>query len=113
MAHYLGVLGWIGPLIYYLVSGQRSPYVKKHATAALNFHLSFVIFYLAGVFASLIIGVTIGIAAGGAGFLAIFLYVPVMIGLLIWSVVVSCKAGSMARRGELYRYRPSFRFIKD
>lgn len=112
MAHYLGILGWIGPLIYYFVAGDKSPYVKRHATAALNFHLSFIIFYFAGVFGSIIIGLVIGFAVGGFGFLALFIYIPVMLGLITWSIVASCKGGSTAKRGQMYEYKPSFKFVK-
>lgn len=113
MAHYLGIISWIGPLIYYLVAGQRSPYVKQHATRALNFHLSFIIYYLVAGFGSVIVGLIIGVIVGGFGFMAVFLYLPVMLGMLIWSITVSCVAGGKAKRGEEYQYKPSITFIKS
>src|SRR4051812_36220384 len=43
IAHYLGLLGFIGPLIIYATSGNNDPYVRDQSAEALNFHLTVII----------------------------------------------------------------------
>lgn len=38
-----GTLGWLVPLIIYLINKDRSPYVRMHAAAALNFQITLII----------------------------------------------------------------------
>src|SRR5689334_18509273 len=50
LAQVLGILtGWLGPLIIYLINGDKDRFVKHHAAEALNFHLTVMIAYLASV----------------------------------------------------------------
>src|SRR3954451_6401420 len=36
LAHYLGVIGFIGPLIILMTSGDKDPFIKDQSTEALN-----------------------------------------------------------------------------
>src|SRR5690349_17509617 len=41
LAQVLGILtGWLGPLIIYLINGDKDRFVKHHSAEALNFHLT-------------------------------------------------------------------------
>lgn len=96
MAHWLGILlGWIGPLIVLLTSGERSPYVKAHAYASLNFHITLMIGY--------------AVAWVGSFFLIGVLLIPA---LLIVQIVLPIMACGPAGRGELYEYPATLKLLK-
>lgn len=117
LAHYLGIIGWIGPLVMLLTSGQKSPYVRSHAAKALNFQLSLMIYSFAGMILMCVLS-TIFIAAAVASeaeWIAVIvwiLYLLAAVGLLAWDIVASCTAGSRAKRGETHRYAASITMIK-
>ncbi len=82
----LGV-GFVLPLIVFLVMNQRSPWVGEHAKEALNFHLT-LIFY--GVVFFLLIFVAIGI--------------PLLILLGVFSFVCAVIAAMRASQNQIYHY---------
>lgn len=96
LAHYLGLLGFLGPLIIMLTSGDRDPFVRAHAVEALNFHLTAIIGWL-------IVGVVNVITCGMAFPLAFLILIPV--------VIYGIQAGSAASRGEAYRYPWTIRMV--
>jgi hypothetical protein len=90
LAHMLGVIGFIGPLIFYLTK-KDSPFVFDASKEALNFHLTLLI-------ASVVIGaITCGIG----------LIVTLPVGI-IFSII----GGMAAQKGEVYRYPWKFELIK-
>lgn len=95
IAHFLGVFGFIGPLIIWLTSGKQDPYVEDQSIEATNFHLTILIAYF---ISSLLCFVVIGI-----------LLVP-----LVWiaSIAFSVIGGLAAQKGQWYRYPFSIKFIK-
>jgi uncharacterized Tic20 family protein len=89
-----GVLGFVGPLIAYLVKGQQSPTVRAHAVTALNFQILWSI---------------IGFAAWLIGcFLA---FIPTLVVMAV-GIIFGVIAGIKANEGQLYRYPMSATFIK-
>jgi uncharacterized Tic20 family protein len=95
LAQVLGILtGLIGPLIIYLVNGEKDPYVRHHSSEALNFQLTLLIAYLVS---AVLILVLIG--------LLMFLVVWVL--AIVWGI----QAAIAANRGEWYRYPVSIRFV--
>jgi uncharacterized Tic20 family protein len=89
-----GVLGFVAPLIAYLVKGQQSPTVRAHAVAALNFQILWSI---------------IGLVAYLIGcFLA---FIPTFVVMAI-GIIFGVIAGVRANEGQLYRYPMSATFIK-
>lgn len=100
LAHYLGLLGWLGPLIILLTKGDQSPHVRAHAVEALNFHISMGIYSIAAVFLlSCLAFFTFGISLFG-------LFVP-----MVLSVVFSIMGGNAAKQGAFYRYPLAIRMI--
>lgn len=96
LIHVGGILiGFLAPLIGYLVLKDRSRFVEEHAKTALNFQI------------------TVAIASVVSGFLML-----VLIGLLllvaVWivNIVFSVMAAVAANRGEPYRYPLTIPFIK-
>lgn len=89
------VLGFIAPLVGYLVLKDRSAFVRDNARNALNFQILIAIAYVAGIILSVIvIGLLVVIAAG------------------ILSVVFSIMGAIAANRGEVYKYPLTVNFIK-
>lgn len=95
LAHLLGILGFLGPLIIWLIKKDQSPFVNDQGKEALNFHLTLLIGWVVGV-ATICLGVGLFI-------------VP-----LVWVVgtVFSIIAALKANNGVAYRYPIAIRFIK-
>ena len=86
---------WLAPLIAYLVLKDRGPFVRWHTRQALNFQLTVLIAYIAGVVLSLVF----------IGFLVLFAAFAV-------NIVFSILAAMAANRGEFYRYPVAIEFVK-
>lgn len=94
LANWLGLLGFVGPLIIYVTSGDKDPFVKHHAAEALNFQITMGIGILvSGILMCVLIG-----------FVTIFVF---------WgmSIVFAIIAAQAANRGEWYRYPMSIRMV--
>src|SRR5262249_43800042 len=89
------VLGFLAPLIIWMMKKDQSKFVDDQGKEALNFQLTMLIGHLVGLATSL-----------------------VFIGLILWPVIiilniVYCILGGMAaNRGEVYRYPFAFRIVK-
>jgi len=99
LAHYLGVLGFIGPLIIYVMNNgpEADPFVKDQSTEALNFHLTILIGW--------VIVMVITVVTCGIGGLLMFILWPV-------EIIFSILGGIAAGKGEWYRYPVNIRMIK-
>jgi len=95
LAHLLGILGFLGPLIIWLIKKDTSAFVDDQGKEALNFHLTMLIGYLIG-------GVTFWLCIGA------FIILAVWIVSLIFSIVGAMKAN----QGIAYRYPFAIRLIK-
>ncbi|CAN5562919.1 hypothetical protein BH09MYX1_BH09MYX1_34180 [soil metagenome] len=96
LAHYLGLLGFLGPLIILMTAGPRDVYVRAHAVEAVNFHITALIGWL-------IVGVVNAVTCG--------LAFPLAFGVLIPVIYFGIQAGSAASRGEWYRYPWTIRMV--
>lgn len=87
-AHVGGIFfGFVPALIIYVIYKDRDPFVRRHATQALNFQIIIAIAYFASfILTFLIIGIFTWIAAG------------------IASLVFSIMAAMAANKGEEYTY---------
>jgi uncharacterized Tic20 family protein len=106
LIHVGGILiGFISPLIGYLVLKDRSSFVREHSKTALNFQITMAIAQVA----NFIIGFILSIVT-----LGLWGFVQILISLAIWVVVVvfSIIAAMAANKGELYRYPLSIPFVK-
>jgi uncharacterized protein len=88
-------LGFIGPLVAYLVYKDRSEWLKQTTTEALNFSILYSIAYLISV-----------------------ITISIVIGLILWPLVfivalIFCIMGTIAaNKHEFYKYPINVRFIK-
>jgi len=105
VAHFGGVIGFLPPLIVFLVKGPQSPTVRAHSLAALNFQ----------IVCSAVL-VSLWIFRFCAGFI-----LPDFLGWLlslaatvVWiiSVVFAVIAGLKANQGQLYRYPIQANLVK-
>ena len=95
LAQVLGILtGFLGPLIVYLVNGDKDRFVRHHSAEALNFQLTVLI-----------------------GYLVSFVLMFVLVGFLtfpatgVMAIVFGILAAVAANRGEWYRYPINIRMV--
>ena len=95
LAHVLGIfLGFIGPLIIYLVKPEEG-YVKTQAKEALNFWITITIGYvIGGILTFILIGGLIMAVAG------------------IYGLIMAIIAAMACSKGEDYRYPFAIRLVK-
>jgi uncharacterized Tic20 family protein len=90
----MGTLGWLAPLIVWLVKKDSSKFVAFHALEELFFQIGWAIIFAIGW------GITVVLSMILVGLLLI----PVMIALafvpIVWSVIAAIKANN----GEWYEY---------
>jgi uncharacterized Tic20 family protein len=106
LIHVGGILiGFISPLIGYLVLKDRSSFVREHSRQALNFQITMGIAPVANI----ILGFILGIVTLGLWF-----FVQTLITFAIWivTIIFSVIAAMAANKGEMYRYPLSIQFIK-
>lgn len=96
----VGGMGFLGPLVVWLVRKDQDRYVAHHAVEALNFNLSMILYAILAVllaFTIVLIPVSILMAVFGFPF---------------W-FIVSIVAAVKAQRGEGYRYPLTIRLVKE
>jgi uncharacterized Tic20 family protein len=99
-----GYLGWLGPLIIFLVFKDRNRYVRYNAAEALNAAIAVLVINVAiFILATIITIVTLGIG----GFLYVLIGVPAIV-QIVFAIVGAVKTQS----GEWWNYPVNIRFIK-
>lgn len=88
------VVGFLGPLVFWLVKKDESAFLDHHGKEAVNFHLTIMI-------ASMISGISVVFLVG----------ILLMPAVLIASIVFSILAAVAANRGEWYRFPITIRMI--
>ncbi len=95
LAHVGGILvGFVAPLVVYLVYKDRDQFVRGHAAEALNFQITVFIAYIAATVTSFI----------GVGFLLFF-------AVWVCSIVFAIQGAIAANAGRPYRYPVSIRML--
>ncbi|MFN8076112.1 MAG: DUF4870 domain-containing protein [Kineosporiaceae bacterium] len=89
------VLGFIAPLVVWLIYKDRSAYIRHHAAEALNFTITCMIGYFAS---ALLMLVLVGFLTFGA----------IVIGQIVFAII----AAMAASRREFYRYPLTIRLVK-
>jgi uncharacterized Tic20 family protein len=92
LCHFMGVMGFLGPLIFWLIKKDTSKYIDAQGKSALNFHLSVLIVF--------------------AVCAATFILIPIAILVNVYSLVMSIMAGMKVKDGEIYKYPYTFKLIK-
>lgn len=88
------IVGFIAPLVIWLIKREDDAFVEYHSREALNFQLTLIIYFIVSfVLVLVIIGIVLLIVVG------------------VFAFVVMIIAGVKAANGEFYRYPLSIRFI--
>ncbi len=96
LAHLLGILlGFLGPLIIWLIKKDEEPFVDDQGKEALNFQITLLIIYVV-------------CAATSCFVIPIFVALAAWVGALILSIMACMKANE----GQTYRYPITLRLIK-
>ncbi|MFT4282488.1 DUF4870 domain-containing protein [Microbacterium sp.] len=103
-AHIGGVVGFLPSLIIWLLFKDRGPRTNVEAKEALNWQITFTIFYVAAL-------IVTSILSGLVWVLGLFLW---LVPLAIWvlNVVFSIQGGMRVNNGGSYQYPINFRLIK-
>lgn len=95
LAHLLGIMGFLGPLIIWLIKKDDDPYVDEHGKESLNFQITMMIaFFISGMSTIIFIGC---------------ITTPI---LVIADIILCIMAGMKANEGISYKYPLTIRFIK-
>jgi len=85
----------IAPLVIWLTKRKETSYVDEHGKEVVNFQISLTIYLLIAIaFSFILIGI------------------PALLGLVIFSFVVTIQGAIKANDGKKYRYPLCIRFIK-
>ena len=96
LVHVGGIfLGFVSPLVGYLVLKDRGAFIRSHTATALNFQLTMLIAYIVG---SILLFVLIGIL--------------VLLAIAIVWIVFSILAAIAANKGQPYKYPLAIEFIR-
>ena len=108
MVAHIGVLvaawfamGFLCPLVIWLIYRYRSDYVRQHALESLNFQLSLLIYTAVAV---ILILITFG--------LGVLIIVPLILIGAVAALIVIILATVAAAGGNEYRYPLTLRFVK-
>ena len=94
IAHLGGIVGFLIPLIIWLIKKDQSPFVNDQGKESLNFQITMFIVWMVAIMTSFVL---IG-----------FVLIPIaMIGNLVFCIL----GGLAAQRGEAYRYPVTLRLI--
>lgn len=92
-----GMVGFIGPLVIYLLKKDSSPYVEVQAKEALNFQITML---LVALISAALVAIT-------CGTLFPLLFVP-----MLMQVIFGIVAAMAVRDGKNYRYPFNFRLLQ-
>lgn len=102
---FIGVPSVVGPLIVWLIR-REDPVVEPHARDALNFQLSILIYFVAGIILAFLAAITI------VGLVLTGLIVILLLILVVLELVFALLGTLAASRGERYVYPMSLELIK-
>ncbi|MEM7145793.1 MAG: DUF4870 domain-containing protein [Verrucomicrobiota bacterium] len=98
-AYFTGIGMIAGPLILWLIKKDTMPFVDDQGKEAVNFNISFFIYYMVAFFlCATVILMIVGI--------------PALLVLFVLHIVFVIMAAIKASNGEAYRYPMTIRFIK-
>ncbi len=95
LCHLLGIAGFFAPLVIWLNEKDKHKFVNEHGLAAMNYHISIIIYYIASWMLCFII----------VGF---FMLIALVIMHIIFVIMGAVKAG----KGKPWRYPIAIQFLK-
>lgn len=105
----IGGVFFLGPLIMWLIKKDESAFVDRHGRAAMNFHISVAIYFIA---AAVVIGIVAVVTLG----IGVILLIPIIIlgalAAMVLLVLFPILAGVKAGQGAEYRYPLAITFLQ-
>ncbi|MGI9666925.1 MAG: DUF4870 domain-containing protein [Acidimicrobiia bacterium] len=104
-AHLLPLLGmgFLGPLVIWLIKRNDDPFVEDQSREALNFQLTLFAYFVVAM-ALMIAGIFVHGAVVAVAIIA-------FIGLAIFGLIFTIVGGVQSAQGRLYRYPANIRFV--
>lgn len=102
---FIGVPSVVGPLVVWLIR-REDPVVEPHARDALNFQLSILIYFVAGIVIAFLAAITI------VGLVITGIVIILLLILVVLELVFALLGTLAASRGERYVYPMSLELIK-
>lgn len=96
-----GLIGFVGPLVVYLMKKDTSHYVETQAKEALNFQITLLLF-----------GAALAVATIASCGLLMFITIPLAFVPAICQVVFGILATLAVKNGKFYRYPFNFRLLQ-
>ncbi len=95
LCHLLGIVGFFAPLVIWLNEKEKHEFVNEHGQAAMNYHISIIIYYV-------------------ASWMLCFIFVGffMLIALVIMHIVFVIMGAVKASKGKRWQYPIAIRFIK-
>lgn len=97
VAIWLGGMGFIGPLIVWLIKKDQSNFVNDQGKEALNFNLTILL-------AAIVLGMVAAPVALLTFFLGLLVLIPLGLALAALAIIMPIVAAVKANAGEAYRY---------
>ena len=101
----LGGMGFIGPLIVWLMKKESSRFVDEQGKESLNFQINLLV---QGI-VILVVGLVLTVVTFGLG---ICVLAPLLIAWALYATIMPIVAGISANSGTSYRYPATIRLIK-
>ncbi len=107
------LVGFLGPLIIYLVYRERSQFVRATSREALNLQITAAIVTFGAIVSLVVVGSIMTIAFPPIGFLMLMFGFVVIIGYSIAVLVLEIIGGLRANSGEVYQVPFILRLVKN
>jgi len=108
-ALFVSPLGWLPPLVIFLIFRERSPFVRKQSAESLNFQLTNLILVAAGIAIIVVGGVfTLGIGLVVLIPVGVILAFVWLVLFIVWVILASVRTS----KGVAYRYPINIRMVK-
>jgi len=112
LCHLTGLVGFIGPLIVWLIKKAEMPEVDREGKTALNFQLTLLIAWVAVAIIGQVLAAIVGLVAGPLALIVggIFglAYMAIAVAALVFIIMASIKANE----GKPYTYPFSLKLVK-
>jgi uncharacterized Tic20 family protein len=108
-AFFVSPLGWLPPLVIFLIFRERSAFVRKQSAESLNFQLTNLTVVVAGV-AVIIVGGVFKLGIGLVVLIPVGVVAAVvwLVLFIVWVILASVRTG----KGVSYRYPINIRVVK-
>ena len=95
LCHLLGIVGFFAPLVIWLSEKDKHKFVNEHGLAAMNYHISIIIYYIASCILCFII-------------IGFFMLTALVVMHIIFVIMGAIKANN----GKPWEYPIAIRFLK-